>query len=159
VACSKHAIHRYGEGIKRKLMTERWISEDGLYYRDYVDGEWKLIAQEKDPNGKSQHEPGAKLDTGKSPVYQGLLDYFPRACLAVADVSAAGARKYAWKGWESVPDGIKRYGDALGRHIVNESIEGKFDSEGFRHAAQIAWNALARLELILKEEENDKKAV
>jgi hypothetical protein len=106
---------------------------------------------QKDPNGKDPHQPGAKLDAGKSPVYQGLFDYFPRACLAVAEVSAAGAKKYAWKGWESVPDGINRYANALGRHIVNEAIEGDYDPEGFLHAAQIAWNAMARLELILKE--------
>jgi hypothetical protein len=104
-----------------------------------------------DPTGRSPHEPGAKLDAGKSPVYQGLLDYFPRACLAVAEVSAAGAAKYAWKGWETVPDGINRYSNALGRHIINKAIEGKYDPEGFLHSAQIAWNALATLELELRE--------
>lgn len=106
---------------------------------------------ECDPNGKSAKEMGSKLDAGKSPVFQGLLSYFPRACLAVADVSARGAAKYAWKGWESVPDGINRYSDALARHIVNEEIEGKYDADGFLHKAQIAWNAMASLELFLKE--------
>lgn len=111
---------------------------------------------EFDPNGKSAKELGSKLDAGKSPVYQGLLDYFPRAVRAVADVSAAGAAKYAWKGWETVPDGINRYRNALGRHIVDESIQGKYDPDGFRHLAQQAWNALAALELTLREEENGK---
>lgn len=105
---------------------------------------------ETDPTGRDAKQPGSKLDAGKSPIFQGLLNYFPRACLAVADVSAAGARKYAWKGWETVPDGINRYSDALGRHIVNEQIEGRYDPDGFLHAAQIAWNALARLELLLR---------
>lgn len=109
------------------------------------------LQQEQDPNGKSAKEMGSKLDAGKSPVFQGLLSYFPRACLAVADVSARGAAKYAWKGWESVPDGINRYSDALARHIVNEEIEGKYDADGFLHKAQIAWNAMASLELFLKE--------
>lgn len=111
---------------------------------------------ELDPNGKSAKELGSKLDLGKSPLYRGLLDYFPRACKAVADVSAAGARKYAWKGWESVPDGIARYRDALARHIADESIDGQYDSDGFRHLAQQAWNALAALELTLREEQNGK---
>lgn len=105
---------------------------------------------EFDPHGKNPKEAGAKLDAGKSPVFQGLLDYFPRACLAVADVSYAGAQKYAWKGWETVPDGVNRYSDALGRHIVNESIDGPYDPDGFLHKAQIAWNALAALELFLR---------
>lgn len=111
---------------------------------------------EFDPTGKQPHDMGAKLDAGKSPVFRGLLDYFPRACLAVADVSAAGAQKYAWKGWESVPDGVNRYSDALVRHIINESIEGEFDPDGFLHKAQQAWNALAALELYLREQQVKK---
>lgn len=115
--------------------------------QDFKQGKWV----ESDPTGRSAKEPGSKLDAGKSPIFQGLLDYFPRACLAVAGVSAAGAAKYAWKGWETVPDGINRYNNALARHIINESIEGPMDPEGFLHKAQIAWNAMAALELFLKE--------
>ena len=115
--------------------------------------DWGRLPNESDPSGKLPSEPGAKLDAGKSPIYRGLLNYFPRACLAVADVSAAGASKYAWKGWESVPDGINRYSDALGRHVVNMGIDGPYDAEGFLHRSQIAWNALAALELYLREQE------
>jgi hypothetical protein len=108
---------------------------------------------EKDPTGRKPNEKGAKLDAGKPPVFRGLLDYFPRACMAVANVSAAGASKYTWKGWESVPDGVNRYSDALVRHIVNESLEGAVDPDGFLHKAQVAWNALAALELYLREQD------
>ena len=107
---------------------------------------------EQDPTGRKPQEKGAKLDYGKSPIYRGLLTYFPRACLAVANVSASGAAKYTWKGWEDVPDGVNRYSDAMVRHVANESIEGPLDPEGFLHKAQIAWNALAALELYLKEQ-------
>jgi len=112
---------------------------------------------EIDPNGKSAKEPGAKLDGGKTPVWQGLFDYFPLACQAIADVSARGAAKYAWKGWESVPNGVVRYRNAQSRHILNESIEGPYDSDGFRHLAQNVWNGMAVLELVLREEEKEKK--
>ena len=109
---------------------------------------------EADPHGKNPHELGAKLDAGKPAVWRGLFDYFPRACIAVADVSTVGAKKYAWKGWEQVPDGINRYGDALARHLCKEGIEGETDSDtGLLHKAQAAWNALARLELYLRETE------
>lgn len=109
---------------------------------------------EKDPNGKKPNEPGAKLDAGKSPIFAGLLDYFPRACRAVANVSDVGARKYTWKGWETVPDGYNRYSNALARHLVDSSVDGPVDSEtGCLHDAQVAWNALARLELYLREQE------
>jgi len=109
---------------------------------------------EADPTGRDPHQPGAKLDAGKAPMLRGLLDYFPRATLAVANVSAFGASKYAWKGWESVPNGAERYSDALGRHIVKEAIEGPIDREsGLRHAAHAAWCALARLELLQRADE------
>ena len=111
---------------------------------------------EIDPNGVSANQPGAKLDLGKSPVRRGLLEYFPRACLAVADVSAAGANKYTWGGWESVPDGAARYGDAEARHICKAAIEGPIDKDfGLLHASHEAWNALARLELLLREAEKE----
>lgn len=112
------------------------------------------MTNERDPNGIAAGVPGAKLDAGKSPVMRGVLQYFPRALLAIGRVSEAGAKKYSWKGWEHVPDGIIRYGDALGRHILLEDIEGPYDSDtGLLHAAQQAWNACARLELILREQE------
>lgn len=114
----------------------------------------QLKLQEVDPLGKQQHEPGAKLDAGKPSVFRGLLDYFPRACMAVGAVSSYGAIKYAWKGWESVPDGINRYADAGARHIVKEAIEGPIDPEsGHFHRAHKAWNAMAELELFLREQE------
>ncbi len=113
---------------------------------------------EKDPHGLDLKGGGAKADAGKAPIVRGLIDYFPRACREVASVSARGAEKYSWKGWESVPDGVARYSDALGRHLVSESIEGPTDSDtGLLHKAQIAWNALAALELYLREQE--KKSV
>ncbi len=109
---------------------------------------------ESDPNGANPNQPGAKLDAGKSPVRRGLLEYFPRACLAVADVSAAGANKYTWGGWQTVPGGVDRYGDAEARHICKAAIEGSVDKDfGLLHAAHEAWNAMARLELILREQE------
>ena len=107
---------------------------------------------EQDPTGCDPHTAGAKLDAGKAPVLRGAIEYFPRALMAVADVSAFGASKYTWRGWESVPDGVARYGDALGRHILKERIEGLNDSDsGLLHAAHAAWCALARLELMLRE--------
>jgi len=109
---------------------------------------------EADPNGMPAHTPGAKMDYGKAPVTQGVLHYFPRALKAVAMVSFAGAQKYAWKGWEAVPDGINRYQNALGRHLLAEEIEGPVDADTkCLHKAQIAWNALAALELYLREQE------
>lgn len=110
--------------------------------------------EESDPNGIKPKEPGAKLDAGKYPVTRGALHYFPKALCAVSELSAIGAKKYSWKGWEKVPDGINRYSDALGRHELR--IEGDYtrrdNDTGVLEATAVAWNALARLELILREQ-------
>jgi len=112
---------------------------------------------ETDPRGLSASVPGAKLDKGKVDVLRGAIQYFPKALEAVAHVSELGACKYSWMGWKSVPDGIRRYGAALARHLVYEPTARDTGAGGLGpdvlHAAQVAWNALARLELIIAEEE------
>lgn len=98
-----------------------------------------------------------KYDGGKSPIFRGALSYFPRAISAVAAVSAFGASKYAWKGWEGVDDGYNRYSDAMVRHLAYEGEGETVDPDsGLLHAAHSAWNALARLELYLKEQKSDE---
>lgn len=105
-------------------------------------------ARETDPTGRNPHQPGAKLDHGKAPVLRGCVAYFPRALEAVAEVSSFGASKYTWNGWRTVPDGANRYGDAMVRHLTMEAADGPNDRDsGLAHAA---WNALARLELLIE---------
>lgn len=95
-----------------------------------------------------------KYDGGKAPIFRGVFDYFPRAIKAVAAVSAFGAAKYAWKGWEDVDNGYARYSDAMVRHVADEAEGAVLDADsGFPHAAHTAWNALARLELYLRDQE------
>ena len=107
--------------------------------------------EEFDPTGRAPSTPGAKLDAGKAPILRGVIQYFPLALSAVAEVSAHGAAKYTWKGWQTVPDGINRYGDALARHLVKENLGMQDEDSGLLHAAHAAWNALARLELIMRD--------
>ncbi len=93
-----------------------------------------------------------KYDGGKSPVYRGAVSYFPLAIREVAAVSQFGANKYAWRGWENVDDGFNRYSDAMVRHLTYEGEGEVLDADsGLLHAAHIAWNALARLEILIKE--------
>jgi hypothetical protein len=97
------------------------------------------------------HVPGAKDDAGKEPI--GLvLESFPRALTAIAEVAGNGAKKYTRGGWQTVPSGKERYNDALCRHLLKVHTEGDFDKEsGSLHLAHAAWNALAVLELTLRE--------
>lgn len=96
-----------------------------------------------------------KYDGGKAPIFRGAISYFPRAIEAVAAVSNFGATKYAWKGWERVDCGFDRYSDAMVRHLAYEGKGEVLDPDsGLLHAAHAAWNALARLELLIREQEN-----
>jgi hypothetical protein len=103
---------------------------------------------EKDPLGIDQHAPGAKLDKGKPMA--GLLQDFGLALLEVAKVSTFGAQKYSVRGWEQVPDGASRYSHAMIRHWLLER-QGIDKDSGLLHMSQTAWNALARLELALRD--------
>ena len=109
---------------------------------------------ETDPNGKDPHEAGAKLDEGK--VRLGLvMTGFARALEEVGKVGTVGALKYSADGWLQVPDGEARYTDAMWRHWVKQARGEKFDkATGLAHASHLAWNALARLELMLRGEDH-----
>lgn len=104
---------------------------------------------------------GKKYDNNKSPIQAGGFAYFPRALLEVARVSKYGAEKYSLSyadlNWQRVDNARERYGDARGRHILGEFIDGPIDPEsGELHAAMAAWNALAYLELLLRERDAAK---
>jgi hypothetical protein len=97
---------------------------------------------------------GKKYDEGKAPIFRGVLQYFPLALAAVAEVSAFGAQKYQVpyedQNWRLVDDGKLRYEDALSRHTLDYAGGEMYAQDSkLLHAAHRAWNALAVLELIL----------
>lgn len=84
------------------------------------------------------------------PITTGVLDYFPAALAAVAAVSKAGNDKHNpgeplhWARGKSMDQA-----DCIGRHLIER---GGVDLEtGMRHSAQLAWRALALLQLELEE--------
>lgn len=112
---------------------------------------------EKDPNGMDPHQGGAKLDAGK-PDMSLLLD-MGRALRAIAEVGTFGARKYCRGGWLQVPDAINRYTAADLRHIMAEGKEDLDPDSELLHASHHAWNAVARLELMLRDRERLDEAL
>ena len=106
---------------------------------------------ESDPHGKDPHTSGAKLDGGKvRPAL--VLGSFARALLQVSQVGTFGAAKYSDDGWVNVPDGIRRYDEAMMRHWLKEKAGEEVDKDSnLLHAAHLAWNSLARLDLMLRE--------
>ncbi len=113
---------------------------------------------EQDPSGLSAHTPGAKLDAGK-PRPSLVLGGFARALLAVSRIGTYGAMKYTDNGWQEVTNGIERYDDAKLRHWLYEKsgIECDADTQEL-HAAHECWNALARLDLLIRKKEGTARS-
>lgn len=111
----------------------------------------------------NQHEKGAKLDHLKTDM--SLLQELPLALEEVCHVMDYGQTKYTRGGFLAVADGVRRYTSALFRHLFKETFEKYdsgdpfYDSESgskfkgtVRHDAQVAVNALFRLEVQLRLE-------
>lgn len=83
-----------------------------------------------------------------TPVYSGVIKYFPDALKAVARVSKAGNDQHQpgeplhWAREKST-DQL----DALIRHLVDYASGNIIDTDGQPHLAKVAWRALAQLQL------------
>jgi hypothetical protein len=84
------------------------------------------------------------------PIARGVLDYFPDALAAVAEVSRLGNEQHNpgqplhWS-----KDKSTDHADCIIRHLIDR---GQIDSDGARHAAKVAWRALALLQIEIDEE-------
>jgi hypothetical protein len=85
------------------------------------------------------------------PLWSGVMNYFPRALLEVAYTSWVGNEQHnpgQHLHWDRSKSTDEK--DACARHL---SEAGKFDSDGVRHSAKVAWRALANLEKELEQAE------
>ena len=88
----------------------------------------------------------------ETPVFSGVLNYFPDAIKEVAQCSFIGNEQHnpgTALHWDRSKSGDEK--DALVRHLLDA---GTVDTDGIRHSAKVAWRALANLQ---KEIENDRK--
>jgi hypothetical protein len=84
------------------------------------------------------------------PIATGVIDYFPLAIEAIAELSRIGNDQHnpgQHLHWNRDLSGDES--DALMRHFLER---GTVDSDGVRHTTKVAWRALA---LLQKELEND----
>jgi hypothetical protein len=83
-----------------------------------------------------------------APIARGLLDYFPDALVAVAELSKIGNDQHNpgqplhWSRDKSTD-----HADCILRHMIDR---GKVDTDGVLHATKVAWRALAMLQLELE---------
>ena len=84
-----------------------------------------------------------------TPVYSGVIKYFPLALQEVSRVSKAGNDQHnsgSPLNWDRSKSTDEL--DALTRHLIDA---GKLDTDGIRHSAKVAWRALANLEKELEK--------
>ena len=97
------------------------------------------------------------MESKKNDKIDGKLKYdlFPiesRAVEEMVKVYMAGEKKYGRNTWQGLKDGYHRYDGAQIRHDVEHKRGHIIDQEtGAMHLAQVAWNALAKLECWLRE--------
>ena len=87
-----------------------------------------------------------------TPVYTGVLKYFPDALKYVSKVSKAGndqhhpGKPLHWDKSKSFDNE-----DALVRHLIDHSQD-PVDDDGLLHLGKVAWRALAALQIHLENE-------
>lgn len=107
------------------------------------------LMEERVNEAVEHYEKGKSERRKATPIYSGVLMYFPDAIKAVARCSQAGNDQHHpekplhWDRNKSTDEL-----DALTRHLMEA---GTMDDDGIRHSAKVAWRALANLQ---KELEN-----
>lgn len=80
----------------------------------------------------------------QAPIFSGVLNYFPDAIVAVAQLSFIGNEQHnpgTPLHWDRSKSGDEK--DALMRHLLES---GTIDTDGVRHSTKVAWRALANLQ-------------
>ena len=139
------------EGCAFKSMTSECCPGDGNSL--FCENGQHAIRVEKIVTAPKQTDmllPTDAAERKKIPIVSGVLDYFPLAIAEVAKCSLSSNEQHNpgqplhWDRTKST-DHI----DCIGRHIIDR---GKFDNDGQRHSAKLAWRALALLQLELENE-------
>lgn len=88
-----------------------------------------------------------------TPVFSGLLTYFPDAIALVARVSAVGNEQHnpgSALHWDRSKSRDEY--DACARHLLDRAAGIVLDADGQPHMAKVAWRALAALQKEVEKE-------
>jgi len=140
-------LNRMEEENEKRMNVIAQNGNDGLHYIKYeLDGEITEI----EVNEPIVVEPTSKAKLRKdTPVFSGVLKYFPNALKAVARASKAGNDQHHpdkplhWDMSKS-----KDEYDAMIRHLLDHE-ENPVDDDGILHLTKVCWRALAGLERYL----------
>lgn len=124
----------------------------GMYHHE---DSWPVCLKEEAPGAQvaDASEEGRKIGKVRMDL---VMQDMPRAIEALARVMtwALDEKGYKESDWLQVPDAINKYSAGMHRHDNKEKRGQEFDDEsGLEHAIHTAWNAMARVELILRKKE------
>ena len=103
--------------------------------------------------GQPFGEPDKHAERKATPVYSGVMKYFPLALQEIARCSAAGNEQHnpgTPLHWDRAKSGDEL--DALARHLLDAGTK---DDDDIWHDTKVAWRALANLEKLLEKERDN----
>jgi hypothetical protein len=135
--------------FKGKYMY-KWNKQGDI---EIIPEEQEVLNSQEGIEFKKEETP-VKFTRKQTPIFTGVLNYFPDAIREVARCSYAGQQQHNPDkplAWDRSKSGDEL--DALSRHLLEA---GTIDTDNIRHSAKVAWRALANLQ---KEIENDNEAI
>lgn len=150
---NQYISHNSGMSIKDIMVNEEEYVCNGMC-NDCMCGalEEEFISHPQEDSSRNVNFIADAQSRKETPVFSGVLNYFPDAIKAVAQCSFIGNEQHnpgTPLHWDRAKSGDEK--DALVRHLLDA---GTIDSDGIRHSAKVAWRALANLQ---KEIENENK--
>lgn len=124
-------------------------------YKWNKQGDIEIIPEEQEVLNLQEQTPikftenPIKFTRKETPIFTGVLNYFPDAIREVAKCSYAGQQQHNPDkplAWDRSKSGDEL--DALSRHLLEA---GTIDTDGIRHSAKVAWRALANLQKELEK--------
>lgn len=131
--------------MRRRINDRDYIEVDSTNYEQPLDPRDLLVAYDE-VKAVDKH-----AERKATPVFSGVLKYFPKAIKYVSKVSKAGNDQHHsdkplhWDKSKSTDEP-----DALVRHLIDHSID-PVDDDGMLHVGKVAWRALALLERYLDD--------
>lgn len=94
-----------------------------------------------------------------SPVFSGVLQYFPDAMMEISRHSKAGNDKHnPGQPLHWAKEKSKDHADCIARHLIDigPNWDQRDPETGSFHATALAWRALALLQTLLEKEQKEK---
>ena len=129
--------------MSNNRMIEDWIMNNTQEGQDIANG-LDVDFENVEPTDKAKFRKG-------TPVFSGVLKYFPNALKAVARCSKSGNdQHHADKPLHWDMDKSSDEYDAMIRHLLDHQ-ENPVDDDNVLHLTKVAWRALAALEKHLED--------